>query len=686
MKKLITSFVCLLLVGFGLKASAEVLILTEDLNPGDFSLEVVDLQNFFNRDVDTQVNPSKIGEFGIETINATARFQNKYQRTILGPFKRLATGNVEVMTRFKIAVLGIKAEPESLRDATNRSKLSILLAQTIEVLNAEIDRRNGLEVNSDILTYQGKRVPEDVANGVPGRYEISETEGFYVDDFGQKFHYSLPETNIEKPTQFRTFSDLYQSYDYLTEVEKGIKVTPLEEDLFNQIQSSSSFTPTTSSLETTSTVAVNSNYTLPPEAISLVSADQAKNLNNVQVFQVPTAYTVDNSTYPIVMSTLQYAHRVGNTIRIFGRNFDANTVISMTQGSNTSVVSTSYKSPTEVTARIPSSFRTGNAIVAVNNVPHSAVEIFTINSSECNKHDGNCERVNLYRVAEGDVVFDTEITLKGDDFEAKNTVETSFGVYYDVPRVDDDTLKLTIKYPFVVSEDTNVGHDIPFGIRVSNVNGTSEFIQVKGVYKKEITLPAQKAAGVTRKGDQATNPLLVGYLESKGQKVEKSLFESQVHRVRAVISEEAFKDIQGTPGISLFSSLEEKTDNFFGYITDAFKNIIDRAGEFFAKLTAPEEAVASTIPYNGYVTATFPCTCSANWYVMVVGAYGAYPLVIQPGYTLLWSYYDPFRPGAGLVGSFTPITGTCWVYAGVTCVVIPTIGVMDPFPGTGTTL
>ncbi len=677
---------------------AEPLILTENLDPGDFSREVVDLQNFYNLDQDTVVLPSNIGEFGVETINATARFQNKYQRTILSPFKRLSTGSVGVMTRFKIAVLGIRQDPNSLRDSENRADLKVLLEQTIGVLNNEIAIRNGEKDRVDNTSqgdgyrFRGKLLPQDVIVGRPGRYEVSDLEGFYVNQIGERYHYELPETTNQPPEQFTTFDDLYQSYDYLTELQGRPIITPVPDPDDSP----------TSRLQVNATPRENNQENLvvsPSTPIGQAPAEQQVetvdyeipnnipaafasrfDFESVKVVQVPESAKVDTISFPILLNTLQYGHKTGSTVRVFGRGFTPDIQFELMQNGSFYDVTTSYVSSTEAFMVVPSFMSTGVVALGIQEVPHSAVEMYVVNPRNCRRDDDN-DCVNMRATSfEGDVVFDQEITIKGKYFDTLNTVETSAGIYYDVPAVDSRTIKLTLEYPFTVGEES-IDHDMPFGVRVMNRNGISRYYEGTAEYKKEVSILAQQNRGVRPDGAQAKNNLLEEYLKSKGQVVAERTYGGLVQRAKSIMSQRAF-DAFTQQQIVYEEGLKEGM-NFLerglAYVSSGIKKVFQKTG-------VTEVVYASTLPQQGYITASFPCTCSANWYSLVVGSYGAYPLVVQPGYSMLWANFMVFRPGAATVGSWTPIPGTCWLYVGVSCVVMPTVGIMDPFPGTGTSI
>lgn len=86
---------------------------TKDLKTGSIGPEVLALQQFLNKDADTQIATSGVGSigkesiyFGPKTAQAVARFQEKYHAEILEPQRILhATGRVGSATRTKLNTL-----------------------------------------------------------------------------------------------------------------------------------------------------------------------------------------------------------------------------------------------------------------------------------------------------------------------------------------------------------------------------------------------------------------------------------------------------------------------------------------------------------------------------------------------------------------------------------------------------
>lgn len=91
--------------------------------------------------------------------------------------------------------------------------------------------------------------------------------------------------------------------------------------------------------------------------------------------------------------------------------------------------------------------------------------------------------------------------------------------------------------------------------------------------------------------------------------------------------------------------------------------------------------------FGGRAIYTIPCTCSAStwaWFaplfltaVPVTG-----PVVYVPYATVPFANYTPSVPSIEHVGGYMPGVQACWIYAGYTCITVPSVGVMT-FVGTG---
>lgn len=90
-------------------------------------------------------------------------------------------------------------------------------------------------------------------------------------------------------------------------------------------------------------------------------------------------------------------------------------------------------------------------------------------------------------------------------------------------------------------------------------------------------------------------------------------------------------------------------------------------------------------PFGGLVVAEIPCTCTpaftwqwfAPLYFSLVPITGALAVPVTP---FLFAYWYSF-PGSWLLGLYTPGAQACWIYVGIACVTLPTLGVVTPFTG-----
>jgi len=672
-----------------LQAQASPLILTQDLQPGDFSTQVVDLQNFLYSDPDTRVAPIEVGRLGTQTINGLARFQNKYQQTILLPFNRLATGSAEVMTRFKIAVIGIKADPQSLKDSGVRSEFKILLSQTINKLDEEISKRNNPNLQSDVtvqdgmLYFRGRTVPNDVAVGKPGRYEVSDTEGFFVDTAGNQYHYELPATTLQPIDNPKTFDDLYQNYDYLQGLQGEIIYTLLEPGA-----------------EPQTVIAGDGGVSLKKKVSSnnQSSTGVSQSLFNPTTGVVTaTPATVQNSSVngtsliPLVLSSERYSHSVStNTqVHVFGRNFAPGIQGLIYQGSQTYQVPVTITSDSEMHMTLPKNLKTGRAVVSIVGQPHSAIEIF-VYQEDCSTDKCTEVRIQKTRPDWNEIIFDEEVTLTGEGFSRyNNTIETAVGIYHGIESRNGTTLTFTPQYPFTVGLDGGTtGSTLPIIMRVLNNNGLSNTYEAEASLDVMVSFRAQTKRGDTEDGEQAKNDLIIEYFTEYGQQVEFINHEGLVTAVRSALSTIGYQQVKNNSGNSvvLGESAGKEEPSFFAFFNDIFSTQENEQESFLERIGFVKKAKASTFPYGGRITASYPCTCSANWVTVVLDPRGfTHSLVVQPGYTRIFAHFNIYTPGVGVVGSFTPTTGTCWMYVGVGCSPIPTTGVMDLFPGTGTT-
>lgn len=89
-----------------------------------------------------------------------------------------------------------------------------------------------------------------------------------------------------------------------------------------------------------------------------------------------------------------------------------------------------------------------------------------------------------------------------------------------------------------------------------------------------------------------------------------------------------------------------------------------------SKAAAP--VVVAGIPFGGLILNVFYCNCSFNLAVVVGPPVGGV-YMYQPGASLIYAYYQIFRSGPWVLGTFVP-GGACMQYVGFGCspMVIPT--------------
>ncbi|HAT68243.1 MAG: hypothetical protein A2481_03840 [Candidatus Yonathbacteria bacterium RIFOXYC2_FULL_47_9] len=82
-----------------------------------------------------------------------------------------------------------------------------------------------------------------------------------------------------------------------------------------------------------------------------------------------------------------------------------------------------------------------------------------------------------------------------------------------------------------------------------------------------------------------------------------------------------------------------------------------------SKAAAP--VVVAGIPFGGLITYVFYCNCSFNLAVTVGPPVGGI-YMYQPGASLIYAYYQIFRSGPWVLGTYVP-GGACMVYVAVGC-------------------
>lgn len=110
--------------------------------------------------------------------------------------------------------------------------------------------------------------------------------------------------------------------------------------------------------------------------------------------------------------------------------------------------------------------------------------------------------------------------------------------------------------------------------------------------------------------------------------------------------------------------------------TGIFSTIFNAIGKFLT----PEKAYAFGTPFGGQVLFPFFCTCSGNWLITM--------RPYAPTYVVLLTYYTGTQMYMGynipftlyMVGEYTP-GAQCMIYAGTTCISIPSQGQIGPTTG-----
>jgi len=97
--------------------------------------------------------------------------------------------------------------------------------------------------------------------------------------------------------------------------------------------------------------------------------------------------------------------------------------------------------------------------------------------------------------------------------------------------------------------------------------------------------------------------------------------------------------------------------------------------------------VPPMMPFGGWPSIFYPCTCSFSLWVWFTPLYLTSipltgPLVYTPYATLPYPNFLVSIPGIPHLGAYIPGVQACWMYVGVACIPLPSIGVMG-FVGTG---
>ena len=96
------------------------------------------------------------------------------------------------------------------------------------------------------------------------------------------------------------------------------------------------------------------------------------------------------------------------------------------------------------------------------------------------------------------------------------------------------------------------------------------------------------------------------------------------------------------------------------------------------------QAQLGLLPFGGLVSARTECTCSSGlswiWFTpLYLGGplVLAGPLVYSPYSTVLYGNYNIGVSGKWHLGDYVPGVQSCWMIAGNSCVVLPSIGLIN---------
>jgi hypothetical protein len=95
---------------------------------------------------------------------------------------------------------------------------------------------------------------------------------------------------------------------------------------------------------------------------------------------------------------------------------------------------------------------------------------------------------------------------------------------------------------------------------------------------------------------------------------------------------------------------------------------------FFLTIPPTSSAQVANRGFGGRLYYVMPCTCTAGtmYGLLVIGPTPGWFSFVT-GVSILHPYYQ-LRSGPNVVGSYTPTSSACVIYAGTTCVSIPTLG------------
>ncbi len=104
----------------------------------------------------------------------------------------------------------------------------------------------------------------------------------------------------------------------------------------------------------------------------------------------------------------------------------------------------------------------------------------------------------------------------------------------------------------------------------------------------------------------------------------------------------------------------------------------------FGAIAVPSTAYAQAV-FGGLEVSIFPCTCSGQ-FLHYFAPLWLGPVPTAGALTYPWGALTaiPFfslRPGSWALGSYTPGTNACWVWAGKFCFPLPSLGSISPVTG-----
>ncbi len=89
-------------------------------------------------------------------------------------------------------------------------------------------------------------------------------------------------------------------------------------------------------------------------------------------------------------------------------------------------------------------------------------------------------------------------------------------------------------------------------------------------------------------------------------------------------------------------------------------------------LPATASAAVFSKVFGGKILTVVPCTCSGN-YLLTFGPPRPATLVFQPGVSTSYLFHQIYKVGSWALGNYSS-GGSCYVYAGITCVYLPNNG------------